>query len=363
VSSAAWYEELKSGPGWTRLLERRGTQLVVIVLLIALAMDSALILTRALSTMSPPPPRPGSLSAAPPRPPVNPTLELANIVNAHLFGNSGVQPGGAAPQTTMPLILAGVIADKDPSKGQAIIGDTAAAAKLVAVGAMIGGGARLSAVYGDRVLLERNGRNETLLLPRTAAKGSGAPLTPAPAPGARTNTLQDNATVLAGLVRVQPVFNQGKLSGYRIFPGGSHGNSAFTQLGLRAGDLILAVNGTSLDDAGRAMEVLQTLSSSASATVTVSRNGQPQEVNLNLANLSTDTEPPAADNAAGTATAGNGAGTAGGAGPGAAGADSSPAISGPGGQMRGRTGPPTPAPTPPPGDAPAAGAGAAGSDR
>ena len=348
MSAAAWYEELKSGPGWTRLLGRRGAQLVVIALLIVLAMDSALILTRALSQMSPPPPSPGSLRAAPLNLPMNQTLELATIVNAHLFGLSGVQPGGAAPQTTMPLILAGVIADKDPAKGQAIIGDTAAAAKLVAVGATISGGARLSSVYGDRVLLERNGRLETLMLPHAATKSAPSPLTPPSS--TKTNTLQDNATVLAGLVRVQPVFNQGKLSGYRIFPGGGHGTSAFNQLGLRAGDLILAVNGTSLDDAGRAMEVLQTLSSSASATVTVSRNGQAQEVNLNLATLSTDTDTPAADNAAGT---GGG----------------EPAPGGPsaGAQMRGRNGgantpaAPTAAPTAAPGS-PAANATTAPGD-
>ena len=58
----------------------------------------------------------------------------------------------------MPLILAGVIADKDPAKGQAIIGRLGCPANSIAVGAMIPGGARLHAVYGDRVLLERNGR-------------------------------------------------------------------------------------------------------------------------------------------------------------------------------------------------------------
>ncbi|HEY6452037.1 MAG TPA: type II secretion system protein GspC [Steroidobacteraceae bacterium] len=272
---------------------------MVAALLIALAVDVAVILTRALSQLSAPAGS-GAVRAAPPPPMVNPTLELATIVNAHLFGTAGVTGGGTAPQTTMPLVLAGVIADQDPAKGQAIIGDTAAAGKLYAVGALISGGARLNAVYEDHVLLERNGRLETLLLPRNPTKG----LPPPPlAPSARTAPLQDNATVLAGLVRVQPVFNQGKLSGYRIFPGGSHGSSAFNQLGLRPGDLILAVNGTPLDDAGKAMEVLQTLSSSASATVTVSRNGQPQEVNLNLATLSTDLDNVTGENAAATGSA------------------------------------------------------------
>jgi general secretion pathway protein C len=278
-----------------RLLEQRGPQVLVIALIIALGVDSALILTRALSHGNP---AAGSFSptaVAPARPAVNPAVQLAGIVNAHLFGRPGVASGDNAPNTTMPLILAGVIADRDPTKGQAIIGDNAASAKLFAVGAMIPGGARLHAIYSDRVIIERNGGLETLKLPRTALSASARSV---PQPAARTEAARDSSSVLAGLVRIQPVFNQGKLSGYRIFPGGSRGNSAFTQLGLRAGDLILAVNGTPLDDAGRAMEVLQTLSASASATITVSRNGQSQEVNLNLANLNVDSESNPSDNGA-----------------------------------------------------------------
>ena len=284
------------------IAQQRGAQAVVAVLLMALAIDGALILTRALSHSALPPPA-GNAGQALIRAPVNPTVELATIVNAHLFGVAGAQAGGNAPQTTIPLILAGVIADKDPAKGQAIIGDTASAGKLFAVGAMIPGGARLNAVYGDHVLIERGGRLETLPLPRNPMKGGALNTTALPGPGAQ-NRLQDNSTVLAGLVRVQPVFNQGKLGGYRIFPGGTRGTSAFTQLGLRAGDLIVAINGTALDDAARAMEVLQTLSSSASASITVSRNGAAQEVNLNLANLNTETEAPAADNSATAPAAG-----------------------------------------------------------
>jgi membrane-associated protease RseP (regulator of RpoE activity) len=147
------------------------------------------------------------------------------------------------------------------------------------------------------------------------------------------------------------VFNQGKLSGYRIFPGGTRGTSAFTQLGLRAGDLVVGVNGTALDDAGRAMEILQTLSSSASATVTVSRNGLTQEVNLNLANLNVDAESNPGENPSAN-------------GPGAAG-DGQAGASAPG--QRGRGAPMAQPPTPPaasgvdPGAAPTdSGAGANG---
>jgi general secretion pathway protein C len=298
ASATIWIDDLKS-QGLTRLFVDRGAQLIVLVLLLLLGLDSALILTRALGH-GPDLPAP-AVGSAPvlPRVSVNPTLQLATIVNAHLFGASTVVGSASdAPATTMPLILAGVIADPDPAKGVAIIGENAAAGKLYSVGASIPGGVHLHGVYSDRVLLERNGGLETLMLPRTpmGGKGAAAPGIASAAAHPAGPANKDSATLLAGLVRVQPVFNQGKLQGYRIFPGANHGATAFTQLGLRAGDLIEAVNGTPLDDAARAMEVLQTLSSSATATVTVTRNGAPQEVNLNLANLNLDAD--SGDNAA-----------------------------------------------------------------
>jgi general secretion pathway protein C len=291
ASATIWIDDLKSVQGLTRLFADRGAQLIVWVLLLALGLDSALILTRALGHGPDlPAPAVGSKPVLP-RVSVNPTLQLATIVNAHLFGTGAVAGGSDAPNTTMPLILAGVIADPDPAKGVAIIGENAAAGKLYAVGAAMPGGVHLHAVYADRVLLERNGGLETLMLPRTplGSKGAAGPTIASATPRAGAAN-RDSATLLAGLVRVQPVFNQGKLQGYRIFPGANHGASAFTQLGLKAGDLIEAVNGTALDDAARAMEVLQTLSSSATATVTVSRNGASQEVNLNIANLNLDAD-------------------------------------------------------------------------
>ena len=57
---------------------------------------------------------------------------------------------------------------------------------------------------------------------------------------------------------------------------------------------------STLEDPTRAMEVLQTLSSSATAQVTVQRNGTSQELNLNLATL--NLEPESGDNAASGAT-------------------------------------------------------------
>jgi general secretion pathway protein C len=298
-------DEIKSAQGLARVVRERGAQLVVVALLVALALDSALVLTRALGGGEGQGAPSGGASPAtlpvPMRPAMNPTLRLATIVNAHLFGLAGASASGDAPPTTAPLVLTGVLADRDPARGQAIIGERAASAKLYGVGDAIPGGAHLRSVYADRVLIERNGALESLLLPHTPLKS--APPGTALAPLLRTSAAgaRDNATLLAGIMRVQPVFVQGKLEGYRIFPGNSRGAGAFQEMGLRAGDLILAVNGSALDDPSRAMEVLQTLSSSGSATVTVSRDGSPQEIALNLATLNALAEGEAASTSAGPA--------------------------------------------------------------
>jgi general secretion pathway protein C len=285
-----------SSQGLMRLFAERGAQLVVVALIIALGLDSALILSRTLSGPALPTSAEGATHALPFGPhSKNPQLLLATVVDAHLFGASPSATGTDAPATTLALVLTGVIAVRGhPNAGQAIMGANAADTKVYAVGASIPGGAHLHAVYDDRVLLERNGALETLMLPRTALSG----VTYTPVAATRGELAQGTPDVLAGLLRVQPVFSQGKLTGYRIFPGGTRGNQAFMQLGLRPGDLITAINGTTLDDPGRALEVLGTLSSAGSASITVTRNGAPLEVNLNLATLQLDQSGTAASPAA-----------------------------------------------------------------
>jgi general secretion pathway protein C len=290
MNALTWIEEHRSAAALQRLLQERGPQIAAAILLAAIAIDAAFVLTGFLSRSSA---APAAANAPMARPAVNPAVELATVANAHLFGvaSNGNANAADAPQTTMPLVLAGVLATGDPKTGQAIIGANATSAKRYGVGDMIQGGARLSAVYMDRVLIERNGATEALSLPRTSSLATAPPPAATPISAARPpqpSTLQAGA-LFNGLLRVQPVFTQGKLSGYRVFPG-PRGATVLTQLGLRSGDLITAINGTQLDDATRSMQIVQTLGSSDSASVTVSRNGALQELNLNLSNISLDAE-------------------------------------------------------------------------
>lgn len=224
-------------------------------------------------------------------------VEVQSVLNAHLFGVASA-PGEAAgnpadaPQTSLTLVLAGTIASSDPKKGLGIIGETAANAKVYSVGDSIAGGASLHAVYTDRVILDRGGQLEALLLPRQNQGGGsvGAPApaaaTAGPATGladrVRRMIAQDPGSV-AEIMRPQPVFANGQQRGYRVYPG--RNRQQFTKLGLRPGDLVMSVNGTPLDDPARGMEIFRSIGSADSVRVTVERNGRPQELVLNMAQI------------------------------------------------------------------------------
>jgi len=267
----------------------RGPAVASVLLVLALGVQGGLILTGSGTHAQPS----GAASATHAHAGARP-LDLATIINRNLFGSMKAQGDGSdAPQTSAALVLAGVLAVDDPERGMAILGPTATSAKLYSAGADIPGGVRLHAVYQDRVLLDRNGALEALYLPRLSS-GAAATLPPvvnanAPAGQRLANFARNNGALLNGLVRVQPYYLAGKLNGYRLFPG-TGGVPGMTRLGLKAGDLVTAVNGTALDDPNHANEVLQTLSSASSAIITISRNGVEEDVNLNLENVASEAE-------------------------------------------------------------------------
>jgi general secretion pathway protein C len=321
MSATAWIQELPLFAATREHAGAQGPRIVAGLLLALIALQLALAVTRQPSV--------GRLPASDaalgtmPRPARAREIDLAGIVNAHLFGQKAAAPISAsdAPQSSMPLVLAGVYAVGDPNRGMAIIGQTATNARLVQVGGGIAGGARLHSVFKDRVVIERGGALEAVYLPKTLSSVRPPPVsTAAPTPGQRLQTLAQNGTLLNGLLRVQAVSAQGKLLGFRVFPGGRNSMEVFSQLGLRAGDLITHINGTALDDVNRSAEVLQTLSNASSASVTVSRNGQPTELNLNLTAVAQAAEEAVAADAAAASAAG-GPGQRGGFAPGAAGAN------------------------------------------
>jgi general secretion pathway protein C len=242
-------------------------------------------------------PAPGAGSAVPAPVPAGPAVDVGAIVNAHLFGVAGTPDAAAGDPnavaaTQMALVLVGTIAHADPALGYAIIGDSAATAKVYAVGKTVTGGTKLHAVYADRVILDRGGKLESLLLPKKFTGGGAVAAAPLPQAGGSMlgQRLQElaaqNPGAITEILRPQPVFANGQQRGYRVYPG--RNRQQFSQLGLMPGDLVTAINGTPLDDPARGMEILQSMNSASQVTVTVERNGQSSQININNAALAAE---------------------------------------------------------------------------
>ncbi|MFZ2508858.1 MAG: type II secretion system protein N, partial [Steroidobacteraceae bacterium] len=146
---------------------------LTVVLVIVLAAQLADLLWRLMAS-------PGAEEVMAPLVPgaAPPAVDLGSIVNAHLFGVASLSGNpGSAPATSANLSLAGTLAGMKPAPGWAIIGASAQPARVYATGATLPGGTRLLEVYPDRVILERNGARESLMLPRLS--GGAATSTPA----------------------------------------------------------------------------------------------------------------------------------------------------------------------------------------
>ena len=122
-------------------------------------------------------------------------------------------------------------------------------------------------------MLRRGGAFETLTLPRDATAIGGAMQSPAAINGAELRGAQQNPGRLLDWFR--PVAatesDTGRQLGYRIYPG--RDPDRFSALGLLPGDLITAVNGQSLDDPARSMELLRGLGPGDAVVLTLERDG------------------------------------------------------------------------------------------
>lgn len=263
--------------------------------------------------------------AGPTLPTVAPVpLEAAPASNAqpaqsiaawHLFGNAqGTVDLAAlaqqAPATSLNLLLRGTLNEYAPEGGVAIIAEGANPDQSYRVGDTLPGGARLEGIYAGRVLLSRNGTNESLSLPsernttQTAGNTPARPSVPS-AGGRRTGMPQPptpfvnpniavgtpsldsiraatgiDAAELAKDVQILPVLENGRMAGVRLAAG--RNSDLLSRAGLLPTDVVTAVNGIPLDGPERGAQLLGTLQNARSAQVTVRRDGKEIQLSIGL---------------------------------------------------------------------------------
>ncbi|MEM9173257.1 MAG: type II secretion system protein N, partial [Pseudomonadota bacterium] len=165
-------------------------------------------------------------------------VDVSPIIDAHLFGVAVPEPEQSAvveeevvdaPETDLPLKLKGTLAGDPAEASLAIIADGNQEKLYTVVGdsRFIRNGVSLHSVHGTYVVINRNGKLETLSLP-TASESPPARqpvrrrtnLRRAPASTRNiTQVITENATQFTQIVQPRPYFVAGKQKGYRLYPG------------------------------------------------------------------------------------------------------------------------------------------------
>jgi general secretion pathway protein C len=131
-------------------------------------------------------------------------------------------------------------------------------------------GVWLREVYGNRVVIERGGVREEIMISSDGDRASVARLsTPQAAPPPPSGMADD--------VRVASSTANDEQQGVRVFPGRNRG--AFAKLGLHPGDLITAVNGSPVGGQS-SVDVTALLKNGQDTDVTVWRAGRLQQITV-----------------------------------------------------------------------------------
>ena len=194
-----------------------------------------------------------------------------------------------APETKLKLILRGVLASNDPDNARAIIADPRGKELQYGLGDTLPGNAELSEVHPDRIILKRNGRFETLRLPKNekgstrVASRSVSARRSTQSPQQRLSNarqqLSKSPGKLSNLIRATPKRGEGgKTVGYVLSPG--RDPDLFAQVGLQPGDVAIQINDIKLDNPTNSARALKSMQSGDSVTVTVLRDEQEEVLNL-----------------------------------------------------------------------------------
>lgn len=195
------------------------------------------------------------------------------------------------PQTTLNLRLDGLRMSTDSEgTGNAVIRTPDGVGKNYSVGDEILAGVTLERILSDRVIINRDGADEILMLGGRGAglsvisddsqttvearASAGPPLPEIP------TTIEGRLAgpeILFGAMNAGPVMTNGQVTGYRLNPIGDA--AIMRQAGLEPGDVLLQINGASVANLDM-NDVIGRFSAIETAELQINRNGSPRTVRL-----------------------------------------------------------------------------------
>lgn len=227
----------------------------------------------------------------------------SSIADLHVFGNPAVAVVDVpkevnAPTTRLRLELLGVMAASIAENSSAIIAPKNGAGKNYRIGDVVQGRTKLAAVQQDQVILDSNGKLETLKFELTPKQGiaRSSQLTPAQRRALSGGSLKERFRKIrtaseavellrdevsnspAGTLRKLGLEPSSNGSGYKV----SSSGSMLTQLGLQPGDVILSVNGQTLGNLNDDQMLIEQVANSGQARLEIQRGNRRFVVNHTL---------------------------------------------------------------------------------
>ncbi len=218
------------------------------------------------------------------------------LTAANIFGVSDkavVQTSVKAPVTRLNLTLKGVLATQPMSRASAIIAQGRSGREdIFSVGDKMPGGVLIKEIHPEYVVLERNGRLETLKLQKisgidglTLPAGhrsslSGRARSPAAALKEIRRNILKNPMSFGDYALPVVVKERGRQIGYRLQP--QKKGQLLAELGIQSSDIIVQINGIRLDKPQNAINALRQLSTARNLNIVVRRNGADVPLNISL---------------------------------------------------------------------------------
>ncbi|MET2900584.1 type II secretion system protein GspC [Vibrio rotiferianus] len=221
-------------------------------------------------------------------------IDFSAIQNANLFGKYNEQKPVVveqpivkdAPKTRLNLTLVGAVASSNANTSLAVIANRGKQATYGIGEEIEGTRAKLKAVLVDRVIIDNQGRDETLMLEgveykklsqsaqsRPVAKSNveKASVSEEKLDQIRAEIARDPKRVF-NYISISEVKKDGSTIGYRVSPGREA--SLFNDVGLQAGDIAVELNGIDLRDPSSLAKLAQEMSNLQELNLTVERDGQ-----------------------------------------------------------------------------------------
>ncbi|MGR5211943.1 type II secretion system protein GspC [Vibrio rotiferianus] len=225
-------------------------------------------------------------------------IDFSAIQNANLFGKYSEQKPVVveqpivkdAPKTRLNLTLVGAVASSNANTSLAVIANRGKQATYGIGEEIEGTRAKLKAVLVDRVIIDNQGRDETLMLEGVEYKklSQGAQSRPVAKSNVEKASVSEEKLdqIRAEIARdpkrvfnyisISEVKKDGSTIGYRVSPGREA--SLFNDVGLQAGDIAVELNGIDLRDPSSLAKLAQEMSNLQELNLTVERDGQQYDI-------------------------------------------------------------------------------------